>query len=41
MDPDIVTEMCPFHDPFAVIPSGYSPEEADSLRKTLDGWISG
>ncbi len=26
--PDIVTEMCPFHDPFAVIPSGLSPQRA-------------
>ena len=31
--PDIVTEMCPFHDPFAVIPSGVTPEEADDLRQ--------
>ncbi len=30
--PDIVTEMCPFHDPFAVIPSGFSPEEAGAMR---------
>ena len=30
--PDIVTEMCPFHDPFAVIPSGLSPERADGIR---------
>ena len=30
--PEIVTEMCPFHDPFAVIPSGLSPAEADALR---------
>jgi urocanate hydratase len=29
--PDIVTEMCPFHDPFAVIPSGLSPHEAEAL----------
>lgn len=29
--PDIVTEMCPFHDPFAVIPSGLSPEQAASM----------
>lgn len=31
--PDIVTEMCPFHDPFAVIPSGLTPEEAAALLK--------
>ena len=31
--PDIVTEMCPFHDPFAVIPSGLSPEEAAAILK--------
>ncbi|MBU2601087.1 MAG: urocanate hydratase [Actinobacteria bacterium] len=30
--PDIVTEMCPCHDPISYIPSGYSPEEADALR---------
>ncbi len=30
--PDIVTEMCPFHDPFAVIPSGLSPERAAGIR---------
>ena len=30
--PDIVTEMCPFHDLFAVIPSGFSPEQAATLR---------
>lgn len=30
--PEIITEMCPFHDPFAVIPSGFSPDEADTLR---------
>ena len=39
--PDIVTEMCPFHDPFAVIPSGYSPGEADALRKrSMDGYLA-
>ena len=31
--PDIVTEMCPFHDPFAVIPSGLTPDEAAVIRK--------
>lgn len=30
--PEIVTEMCPFHDPFAAIPSGLTPEQADELR---------
>ncbi|MBT7711951.1 MAG: urocanate hydratase, partial [Deltaproteobacteria bacterium] len=30
--PDIVTEMCPCHDPLSYIPEGYSPEEADELR---------
>ena len=39
--PDIVTEMCPFHDPFAVIPSGYSPEEADALRRrSMEGYLA-
>ena len=33
--PDIVTEMCPFHDPFAVIPSGLTPDEAEVILKTL------
>lgn len=31
-DPDIVTEMCPCHDPFSYIPSGYTLQEADQLR---------
>ena len=31
--PDIVTEMCPFHDPFAVIPSGLTPDEAEAILK--------
>jgi urocanate hydratase len=30
--PDVVTEMCPCHDPFSYIPAGYSPREADELR---------
>jgi urocanate hydratase len=30
--PDIVTEMCPCHDPLSYIPEGYSPEEAEELR---------
>ncbi len=32
--PDIVTEMCPCHDPFALVPSGLSPEQAASLRES-------
>ena len=31
--PDIVTEMCPCHDPISYIPSGYSPAQADALRE--------
>ena len=31
--PDIVTEMCPCHDPFALIPVGVSPKDAEALRK--------
>lgn len=30
--PDILSEMCPCHDPISYIPSGYTPEEADQLR---------
>lgn len=30
--PDIVSEMCPCHDPISYIPSGYTPQEADKLR---------
>lgn len=30
--PDIVSEMCPCHDPISYIPSGYTPQEADALR---------
>lgn len=30
--PDIMSEMCPCHDPLSYIPSGYSPEEAARLR---------
>jgi urocanate hydratase len=32
--PDIVTEMCPCHDPLSYIPIGYSPEEANALRNS-------
>ncbi len=31
--PDIVTEMCPCHDPFALIPAGVSPRHAEALRQ--------
>lgn len=30
--PDVMSEMCPCHDPASYIPSGYSPEEARKLR---------
>ena len=30
--PDIVTEMCPCHDPISYIPSGLTPQQADKLR---------
>ena len=30
--PDVVTEMCPCHDPVSYIPSGYTPEQARELR---------
>jgi urocanate hydratase len=30
--PDIITEMCPCHDPYALIPAGLSVREADELR---------
>lgn len=30
--PDIISEMCPCHDPISYIPSGYSGEEADEFR---------
>nr|BFE98246.1 hypothetical protein GCM10020185_87820 [Pseudomonas brassicacearum subsp. brassicacearum] len=32
--PDIVTEMCPCHDPFALIPSGLTLEDAAALLET-------
>ena len=35
--PDIVTEMCPCHDPISYIPSGYSPDEAAKLRREDKG----
>lgn len=30
--PDVVTEMCPCHDPISYIPAGYTPDEAAALR---------
>jgi urocanate hydratase len=30
--PDIVTEMCPCHDPYSYIPAGVTPQQADRLR---------
>lgn len=30
--PDVMTEMCPCHDPISYIPSGYTPQQADELR---------
>lgn len=30
--PDIISEMCPCHDPISYIPSGYTGEEADEFR---------
>ncbi len=30
--PDVISEMCPCHDPFSYIPAGYTPEEAAELR---------
>lgn len=32
--PDIVSEMCPCHDPLSYIPAGFTPEEAAELRET-------
>lgn len=31
--PDVITEMCPCHDPIYYIPSGYTPEQAFALRE--------
>ncbi|MEM7120915.1 MAG: urocanate hydratase [Pseudomonadota bacterium] len=31
--PDVVTEMCPCHDPFAFVPSGVDPTNAEGLRR--------
>jgi urocanate hydratase len=32
--PDIVTEMCPCHDPFALIPAGLDPQDALALKNS-------
>jgi urocanate hydratase len=32
--PDIMSEMCPCHDPLSYIPAGYGPEAATELRAT-------
>ncbi|MBI3375574.1 MAG: urocanate hydratase [Betaproteobacteria bacterium] len=31
-EPDVMTEMCPCHDPLSYIPEGFSPREAEALR---------
>ncbi len=31
--PDIVTEMCPCHDPYALVPADLEPDHADGLRR--------
>lgn len=31
-EPDVITEMCPCHDPLSYIPEGYSAMDADELR---------
>jgi urocanate hydratase len=31
--PDVISEMCPCHDPLSYIPAGYTPEEATRLRE--------
>jgi len=33
-EPDVVTEMCPCHDPLSYIPEGYSAKDAEELRLT-------
>lgn len=38
--PDIVTEMCPYHDPYAAIPSGRTVESAQELlRQHPEGYL--
>ena len=31
--PDIMTEMCPCHDPLSYLPAGYAPQQAEALRR--------
>ncbi len=31
-EPDVISEMCPCHDPLSYIPAGFTPEEAAELR---------
>lgn len=39
--PDVVTEMCPCHDPVSYIPSGYTGEQADEFRgRDRDGYLA-
>lgn len=39
--PDIVTEMCPCHDPISYIPEGYNAYEAEEFRvRDRDGYLS-
>ncbi len=38
--PDVMSEMCPCHDPISYIPSGYTPEEAETFRKKdFEGYL--
>jgi urocanate hydratase len=38
--PDVVTEMCPCHDPYSYIPAGLTPQQADQLRlDDRDGYL--
>jgi urocanate hydratase len=32
--PDVISEMCPCHDPLSYIPAGHTPEEGAELRQT-------
>ncbi len=39
--PDVMSEMCPCHDPISYIPSGYTPEQAEVFRKDdFDGYLA-
>lgn len=39
--PDVMSEMCPCHDPISYIPSGYTPEQAEVFRKEdFDGYLA-